>query len=998
MNSSFGVDHIRSPKVSGPVTLADLTRPEGIQVLFQWLDHENVIGIFLAPPRGTSSRARSIPLTRGRKRMRNGAPKPLRSDRFANGLLHLSFLERMKVSKENRLYHLTVQLCKVAMSRGMLVVVENPQYSFMWKTSFWLEIASLLNYVIFHSCQFGSRKQKKTMLAHNHPAFCMLAKRCPGGSASHSHAKWGVHQNKFVTAEETAYPIQLAAEIAYCFASALVEAGAILPPDTMFEVSGISPDLLQAIRAQTGLLPKPSKLPPLIPEYAQVVTVAGPANSLPPDSTRRLEANFVLPSDVSTPVPLLPAQSKLLKSYSTLLGLKAGGDDGCSLEGLSFKSNMISQKWGIPWEPIQFMQKANEVGHPCSLSSLVPDQLKACVQAYCNVSVATRCKMRVAKLKHWVQCASELKEKERQLKEGMPETVRTVLSGKKILLWEKLLAEAGYPDMAIVDEFKSGTMLVGKTPKCGLWPEKFSPASSTLDDLAAQAKNGRYTLLNQMRQRGDPIVEKSVWDQTLAEVKKGFMTGPFEPETIDCSIPLSRRFGVVQGPKIRCVDDYTRSGINSTVQTEESPRPHTLDVLAGLISELMRVAPKQYHWVIRSFDLKDAYRQVAVHPDSIRYSHIIVLNPCDGKPYVFRMTALPFGSMKSVHVFLRIAASLWYIAVHHLRILTTGYFDDFVALCQEPEKSNVTSSFEAMLDLLGWRFARDGAKAPPFSESVTALGVRIDVSELHNGKVVVDNTETRKSDIAAQLNSILDAQKLPPHDALKLRGRMQFTSGQLYGRLVNACLALVTNHAYSNVSHVISKETSKALEFFRDRLLSATPRVLTNMSLDCWCVFTDASYERTDTMQKAGFGGVLVNPMGRPVEFFSFEMSPCQLDLINPKNKKTCIFECEFFAVLCALTMWSKYMFASQAVAYIDNNSVRDALISCHTPNRVARLILERCLTLEDARQIRMWYNRISTASNIADWPSRGECTKLLDLSCKQISVDVSSIIGCLRS
>jgi hypothetical protein len=45
--------------------------------------------------------------------------------------------------------------------------------------------------------------------------------------------------------------------------------------------------------------------------------------------------------------------------------------------------------------------------------------------------------------------------------------------------------------------------------------------------------------------------------------------------------------------------------------------------------------------------------------------------------------------------------------------------------------------------MLGWKFAEDGPKAPPFSPKVTALGVEVDVSRLHQGFTLIDNTEKR---------------------------------------------------------------------------------------------------------------------------------------------------------------------------------------------------------------------------------------------------------------
>lgn len=100
MVNSFGTDHVKHRNAASQVVLADLTTKAGVDLLYRWLDNEFVVGIFLAPPCGTASRARSIRLKR---RYPGSEPRPLRSDRFPNGIHGLGFLDKMKISKANRL-------------------------------------------------------------------------------------------------------------------------------------------------------------------------------------------------------------------------------------------------------------------------------------------------------------------------------------------------------------------------------------------------------------------------------------------------------------------------------------------------------------------------------------------------------------------------------------------------------------------------------------------------------------------------------------------------------------------------------------------------------------------------------------------------------------------------------------------------------------------------------------------------------------------------------
>ena len=79
--------------------------------------------------------------------------------------------------------------------------------------------------------------------------------------------------------------------------------------------------------------------------------------------------------------------------------------------------------------------------------------------------------------------------------------------------------------------------------------------------------------------------------------------------------------------------------------------------------------------------------------------------------------------------------------------MTTTYFDDFISLATESEAQSVDFIVKTVLRLLGWKFAEDGPKAPPFSQVVTGLGVSIDVGQLHRGLTFFDSTEKRTAEL-----------------------------------------------------------------------------------------------------------------------------------------------------------------------------------------------------------------------------------------------------------
>ena len=1005
--SSFGTDHIKSKHATAPVVLADLTTQAGIDLLMQWLGDEYVVGIFLAPPCGTASRARSIPL----KRKSPGdpaAPRPLRSDVYPNGLPFLRFLDRIKVSKANKLYHLTAQLVVWATDVGCIFCIENPQFSFFWQTTFIQSIIHLCQFTIFQSCQYGSNRPKRTMLAFNAEEFKVINKLCEGVGPSHRHAKWGIDETsrKFATSLETSYPMPLAKLIAAQFVAALHRMGFQELPESLADVTERDNAILPALRAQAGTQSKAAKLPPMIPTFAAKVLLSGFVEDLPASNLLEKLSCSIHVNTVNAPTKL-PKGSKLLSITPAVLPRDAltGGAIVSSQQISSEESKLFvekfqsesadrsgetqSQLWGVPCEEDEFVKQMVKYGHPTSLHSCLPDVLKETVGIYNRYSAHERMAYRANRLGYWLRRLHELKDDELRFKRSMHADVAEVLRGKNVLLWRDMLQSNNYMDMDVCEEFSQGSDLVGAIPRTGLWPMRFQPACVNEADLADIAAKEPPNLAHQFENASMNEFSAEVWEKTMAEVKSGLLEGPLPLESVPASFPLSRRFGIQQGAKIRCIDDFSMSSVNASVQSCESPKPQTLDVFAAVCAYAMKMVPGSPGWVGRTFDLTGAYRQCAVKPSSYKYSHIMVLNPFTKKLVAFRMKALPFGAIRSVHSFLRTAHSLWFLLVRELWVLTTNYFDDYVTLATLDEAPSVKSCVHMFFKMLGWLFAEAGEKAPDFSCDFQALGVAVSVKAMHSGVVSLGNTETRRRELIELISTVLQTGRMTKICALKLRGRLQFASANIFGRVAKSALSMVTNHAYHSRGTKVDNSTILALRVHLHLLSQGRPRELRAAGDDCWFLQTDASFEPDKDHASSGVGAVLFNQTGRPVAFFSEKLEDSILAVLNPDGtKKTIIFECEFLALFAAFWKWNA-MITGALVIYTDNNAVRDAMISCNTKNSVARSILVATLILESERCLWPWYSRVPTDSNFADAPSRFSISKLLQLGAVRYCLDV---------
>lgn len=111
----------------------------------------------------------------------------------------------------------------------------------------------------------------------------------------------------------------------------------------------------------------------------------------------------------------------------------------------------------------------------------------------------------------------------------------------------------------------------------------------------------------------------------------------------------------------------------------------------------------------------------------------------------------------------------------------------------------------------------------------------------------------------------------------------------------------------------------------------------------------------------------------------SFELDGDQLKRLNPSGKKTG-FQCEFFAVL----------------VYVDNDGVRDALISCTTADPVGSVMLAKVLELQGSLAVSAWFARFPSKSNIADSLSGGDIDDLIATKAKHQQVEPLELLQAL--
>ena len=103
-----------------------------------------------------------------------------------------------------------------------------------------------------------------------------------------------------------------------------------------------------------------------------------------------------------------------------------------------------TQVWGIEDE---FVKQMVKFGHPSTLQSCLPVELRDAVEKYQCMDLQQRVSYRADKLGFWLRRLQALRAEECKLKATVDPEVAATLKGKNILFfWKEMLVATNYPD------------------------------------------------------------------------------------------------------------------------------------------------------------------------------------------------------------------------------------------------------------------------------------------------------------------------------------------------------------------------------------------------------------------------------------------------------------------------------------------------------------------------------------------------------------------------
>ena len=343
-----------------------------------------------------------------------------------------------------------------------------------------------------------------------------------------------------------------------------------------------------------------------------------------------------------------------------------------------------------------------------------------------------------------------------------------------------------------------------------------------------------------VKSSGDAATDLTLWEATMAEVKAGFVQGPFGRSEVPADAIISPRFGLLQKSKIRPIDNYTVSGVNCAVGLQEKLRVDTMDEFAAVVKSWVQKEGGAVSLVGKTFDLQKAYRQLGVNQSHLCFSWISVWSPIESRPKFFRMESLPFGATGSVSSFLRTSAAVKTIGAGLASLVWTAFFDDFICVCKQEDSCATDMAVRHLFQSLGWSVPVD--KDKPFSQEFAALGVWFDLSETGMGRFKISNTESRRTELTERIDAVLGQDSLSVPESASLRSRLLFAEAQIFGRVAKQALASVGSPSLLGRSlQPLNDEVIFHLKWLRDRVLNGKPREVSLSEAPTWYLFTDGA-------------------------------------------------------------------------------------------------------------------------------------------------------------
>ena len=617
--------------------------------------------------------------------------------------------------------------------------------------------------------------------------------------------------------------------------------------------------------------------------------------------------------------------------------------------------------------------------------------------------------------------AKELEPQRKALLSTLHPDVRTVLGKVHLPLFEKLLAESGFPNAGLIRDLCNGRPLVGTPSPGGALLPRIRPAELSPSVLEASD----FTALNSRAIRavgqgsGDLDLDEQSYAKSMKDFSRGALAGPFlniaellaaleasgDAEVSFSSILISPQHPVweAHGGGERKVRNITnaKGSCNRFAGLTESYIPDGVEGIAAICQAFCRAA-EDFPLLKEEFrgfpsDYEGAYRQCPIDPAHFRYACTAFYNPRTRSAEFAFFRANPFGSNLAPNNWSEICYAQSWVGAHLLALAIPTSVDDTSIAEVFWTIESAYDAWHELNRLTGWRI--DTAKTPRPARSFRTLGVWVRMPYLRQSEeFTVALLEDRARKLKCGLAEVLQANRLSPAQAAKWRGRLYFATSVGWYGAARAALGALKDRQYESQHHSALSKLQNPGESFQ-LCNSLTPRLVISLQFLISLLQSKTFAEPrgfpsdhapirisySDGEGNGGIGGILLPRLWRSRNgrlefergvqplFFSgvlprfvpgkFGAEVVSLEHITAIESAAVVVLLESFPEL-ENCLW---------IHFVDNDSALHSFVkgsSSSVPmNELSALVHQCCAE----RKLFFYVQRVESQSNPADPPSRGE-------------------------
>ena len=174
----------------------------------------------------------------------------------------------------------------------------------------------------------------------------------------------------------------------------------------------------------------------------------------------------------------------------------------------------------IPREPLDFLHRAVEAGHPRSNAISLPEDLKRVVEWNRDAGAYAIHKHRIEFVKFWTEKARRLQTENQRLLAEAPPHLQPILQGKRLALWQAMVDHFDYPDKRLVSDILNGFPVTGWLPDSQIFPRESRPPSMDVATLEALSRGMNAHVKAKVLSAASNELAEVTWEETEKGVSR----------------------------------------------------------------------------------------------------------------------------------------------------------------------------------------------------------------------------------------------------------------------------------------------------------------------------------------------------------------------------------------------------------------------------------------------------------------------------------------------